>query len=61
MNIYLTLMTSRLGGIGRVGSPAPMFIELGTSLVKATLWWRGVWWDRPKTIGRLGDIGFFTL
>ena len=21
----------------------------------------GVWWDRPKTIGRLGDIGFFTL
>ena len=55
-------MTSRLEGIGRVGSPAPMFIELGTSLVKAMLWWRGVvWWDRPKTIGRLGDIGFFTL
>ena len=32
-------ITSRLGGIGRVGSPAPMFIELGTSLVKAMLWW----------------------
>ena len=29
--------TSKLGGIGRVGSPAPMFIELGTSLVKVML------------------------
>ena len=58
----LSTITSRLGGIGRVGSPAPMFIEQwyllgkGHAMVKG-----GVWWDRPKTIGRLGDIGFFTL
>ena len=37
--IILLSKTSRLEGIGRVGSPAPMFIELGTSLVKAVLWW----------------------
>ena len=26
-NIYKLSKTSRLGGIGRVGSPAPMFME----------------------------------
>ena len=53
----------RLDSEGLDGSDLPHQCSWnsGTSLVKAMLWWRGVWWDRPKTIGRLGDIGFFTL
>ena len=38
-----------------------MFIEQWYLLGKGHAMVEGVWWDRPKTIGRLGDIGFFTL
>ena len=54
-------LTSRLGGIGRVGSPAPMFIEQWYLLGKGHAMVEGVWWVSLKTYGRLGDIGFFTL
>ena len=61
-NEYSSLpKTSRLEGIGRVGSPAPMFMEQWYLLGKGHAMVEGVWRYRPKTIGRLGDIGFFTL
>ena len=39
-----------------------MFMEQWYLLGKGHAMVEGwVWRDRPKTIGRLGDIGFFTL
>ena len=55
-------ITSRLGGIGRVGSPAPMFIEQWYLLGKGhAMVGDGDDGGKPKTHDRLGDIGFFTL